>query len=196
MVCPTFSLAACHKWLAFCLQTRNFWPRSQLLDLLLQVLILRKNPPSHKSSRTAWTCSVIRSCTKLQMKMVILALILWLAKKRLQIQGESLKQQAFIPSIFGNQSNHQNKKGSFTTWLTYLFNLGVWCVRKLKAELLSIRSRKLLPRPRRYSLTRRTSGSLKTKSQRPSWLGSRAWQVLLAAWWQQRKESHNRSLMQ
>ena len=29
--------------------------------------------------------------------------------------GESLTQQAFIPSIFGSQSNHQSKKGSFTT---------------------------------------------------------------------------------
>ena len=45
----------------------------------------------------------------------LLASILCLAKKRLQIQGESFKQLAFIPIIFSNQSNLQYKKESFTT---------------------------------------------------------------------------------
>ena len=64
------------------------------------------------------------------------------------------------------QSKH--KKGSFTTWPTYLFNLGVWCVKKLKVELLSTRSKELQLKLPRCTLTMHTSGSLKTKSQQPS----------------------------
>ena len=36
-------------------------------------------------------------------------------KEEVADTGESLKQQAFIPSIFGSQNNPQSKKGSFTT---------------------------------------------------------------------------------
>ena len=83
-------------------------------------------------------------------------------KEEVADTGGEPQATSFHPKSSAAKATIKARKGAFP------FNLGVWCVKKQKEELLSIRSRKPLPRPRRYSLTMRTSGSLKTKSQRPS----------------------------
>ena len=85
---------------------------------------------------------------------MILSLISCLARKRLQLQGESFL--AFIP-IISRQSNLQHKKESFTTRPTYILSIGMWQIKKQKAE----RQSRLPP----FSLLMLTSDSLKTASQ-------------------------------
>ena len=96
--------------------------------ILLQALILMKNPSMQPSEQlvTAWTCSVILSCKKLPMKMVILAEILCLTKKRLQIQGGEPQATSFHPKYI-RQPKQPSKQERELHNMTHI-PFQPWCV--------------------------------------------------------------------
>ena len=85
-----------------------------------------KTQASNKLSKTAWPFKVSKSCEQLFMRRMILSLISCLARKRLQLQGESFKHIAFIPIIFiSRQSNlHHTKRKPLTIRPTYILEHG------------------------------------------------------------------------